>query len=349
MEKYRERMRIELDRERLHLRDELDRERTRMIDASEAQRSVVAMTSQIDMRMTQLSSTLHSSEVQRLKDALTTAQCENERLRGSNHVKGIQGEAVVMAVMRREFEDWVFTDTSSRGAQSDFHMTSVGGDLIAVEVKNKAAVTVGDVEKSTRDVHALLERFGGKLIGYVFVSLRTRNIPHKGGLSIESVQGVPVLWYGADAHEDASILLDASNAADLGRSARLLADVGRCMRRVSDDTTSSNALFDRLNTSLARTESMRRMLGALDDSLLAARRHAASLSSTVDTSFRELEAFLRAEGNLGTVGVCSHVTCETCNRQFANSKGLAIHRRTCTLPMGHQHPEPVEYQKNKLC
>lgn len=173
----------------------------------------------------------HSAEVQRLRG-------EVDRLKGANHVKGAQGEAAVLAALRSAFDDWAFTDTSSRGCESDIRATSPRGEVLVVEVKNKATVTAADVAKSMRDVADLQERVGDALIAYMFVSVRSPSIPGKGALGIElTPRGVPILWLGIDpmdCGDDASGaadghggLLDDSRARDVVRAARLLVDVGR--------------------------------------------------------------------------------------------------------------------------
>jgi hypothetical protein len=289
-----------------------------------------------------LLASFHTAEVQRLRDALTDAQQQAERLKGSNYVKGASGEAAVAAVFRRTFDDWAFSDTSSEGAQSDFRLeSSRDGSVIAVEVKNKAVVTAGDVSKSVRDVRELLEKLGeGKLAGYAFVSLRTRNIPHKGSLAIECVHGVPVLWYGIDSSFSGGQLDDA-DAQDMARCAKLLADVGRSLRAPATDTASAAsdkqvvAVMERLAQQLKHIDGTRRTLASLQDALSAARRHAATVAASLDASFRDLEAFLRAEG--GAAGGADETTqqqqyaCATCPRTFCKKAGLTLHAKRCPL------------------
>jgi hypothetical protein len=221
----------------------------RLADVGDAGGRLSAAVARIDGRdgelramIGQLGNSLHSAEVQRLR-------AELERLRGSNHVKGARGEAAVMAAMRDAFDSWSFADTSSRGSESDFHMTSPTGEVVVVEVKNKATVTAADVAKSLRDVAELAERMGSALLAYVFVSLRSVSIPGKGALLLELQRhGVAVVWCGVEppaeglacGEADGLLLLDAGRARDVVRAARTAIDVGRAVARLLPPPPSSS-------------------------------------------------------------------------------------------------------------
>jgi hypothetical protein len=280
--------------------------------------------STVNERLTCLANAAHSAEVRRMDQLLAETRTELERLRGSNHTKGIVGEALVLDALRGSgpFSSWAFTDTSARGAQSDVHMNSPCGRwLVAIEVKNKSVITSGDVEKSMRDVTDLAERFGVRLAGYVFVSLRTRNIPRKGGTYLERVGGVPVLWFGCECEplNGNRIALD-----ELVRATQLLVDVSAVLR--SDCTPmhpthppptppscsecnacseqeehlrlaqehAHTALLECLNTSLARMDGLRRVATQLQDTSAVLRKQAATISCELDAVYRGMEATLRA-------------------------------------------------------
>lgn len=262
---------------------------------------------------------MHSDEVRRLR-------AELDRLRGTNHVKGVEGEAAVAAAMRAAFDAWTFMDTSSKGGESDFHMVSPAGETLVVEVKNKASVTAGDVSKSQRDVAELHDRLGNALIGYLFVSLRSRAIPGKGSAALEvsSSSSVPVMWCGLEGAESSSASLVAcidedGRARDVVRAARLLIDVGRALAsrrspplpvRTDEDPSGSRTaiatveaesarlkmeadLADAvtlLNSQLEQVDGMRRIASRLTESAGTTRRHAVAMQAAVDSAFRGLDA-----------------------------------------------------------
>lgn len=281
----------------------------RAADAAEGHRALSSVLSQLDARdadlrahVAQLATSAQAGELQRLRDALAAAQADNDRLRGCNHVKGALGEARVMGALQRAFPDWAFVDTSARGAESDFHMTGAAGEVLAVEVKNKGVVTAGDVEKSLRDVRELQERLGARLVGYLFVSVRSRNIPRKGGLALEAAHGVPVLWYGMDEAPDADVA--ARDDADMARAAGLLLDVGRaCLGRGGGGEGGAEggaecrarmaAMVRQVGGMLQRLDRARTSATGMRNALSLARRHADEVAVQVDAAFQDAEAFVR--------------------------------------------------------
>lgn len=343
----------------------------RTSDAAEAQRAVAAVARQLDARDTEMraligsmQSSLHAPEVERLKEALASSQAEVAVLRGSNHVKGVLGEAAVMAVMQRTFEDWSFTDTSARGAESDFHMANREGDaVVAVEVKNKSSVTLQDVDKSVRDARELSDRLGTRLAAYLFVSVRSRNIPRKGALRLELLAGVPVLWFAVDTPE--------ALGDELARCARVLVDVGllvQAQRRAAEVTAEAAAgdaggsdavrsdqarlgaahaaLVAGVGTHLSRLDAMRRALLSTQEAATALRRQVAGMASALEAAYRDLEEAVVSAAALAPAqaaqaqaaaaataaaggGGGDPLACEACDKAFASSRALAAHRRHC--------------------
>eukprot|EP00798_Chlamydomonas_sp_ICE-L_P010962 gene10961-17073_t len=107
--------------------------------------------------------------------ALWTQLAELERemdiLRRSNSARGFVGEERIASFLRRE---WPASE-------------------------NKAVVTRADVERFEADVASISERDGHALIGGVFVSCRSDNIPGKGPLKLEMMPGrggssIPLLF-----------------------------------------------------------------------------------------------------------------------------------------------------------
>lgn len=297
-----------------------------------------------------------SAEEARLGMELAAAVAECERLRGCNHVKGALGEAAVMTALQEAFPSWAFLDTSAKGAQSDFHMTSpCGAHIVAVEVKNKATVTSGDVDKSVRDVGELADRLGGRLVGYVFVSLRSRNIPRKGALAVERVSGVPVMWYGAELPNPGMGMGVAG--AELARFVQLLVDIGLVLAADSALPAQAEAerrpLLAHVDVHLRRLDTMRRAVDALQDAATTARKQAAVLAASLDAAYRELQAGVRS-GVVDTADTASlqavpeglgspqrasirpenaraqtELTPAPCGRVFLGARGVAAHKVHC--------------------
>lgn len=116
-----------------------------------------------------------------------------------NNGKGIMGERALAKVITRICGDLEVLDTSSKPAHSDLHVVAANGSFIAFECKNKGIITKTDTEKSCRDIAYMKDVYGEQFIRYVFVSLRSRNIPHR--RFFEFVADIPTFWYGSDEHD----------------------------------------------------------------------------------------------------------------------------------------------------
>jgi hypothetical protein len=140
--------------------------------------------------MQQFFKTAHNEEILALQEQIAV-------LKGSNFSKGIIGEQTVRQVLQDNFTKCDIVDKSGSAAESDIHVVYPNGDIIAVECKNKTQITFQDVDKSMRDISYLESKYGEKFIGYVFISLRSINIPKKGNCHLEIINDrIPVYWYG---------------------------------------------------------------------------------------------------------------------------------------------------------
>jgi hypothetical protein len=136
--------------------------------------------------------------INQLKHTITKQQTEMAILKNSNAYKGFEGEKCIKDILSRLFTDCEVRDTSKKGGQSDIHLVTKDGYVIVIESKNKSVITNQDVEKSYSDINVITKQFGNKLIGYVFVSHRTPNIPKKGNMYFERHDNLPIVWYGLE-------------------------------------------------------------------------------------------------------------------------------------------------------
>ena len=293
---------------------------------------------------------IHSEEVRKLR-------AELDRLKGTNHVKGIEGETSVSAAIRgsHPFDSWTFVDTSGSTGASDFHVVSPAGETLVVEVKNKITVTAGDVSKSHRDVAELKERMGDAFLGYLFVSLRCRSIPGKGALLLEAPNSnsVPILWCGLEEENE-----QGENNRDVVRAARLLVDFGRALasRRpasslpLSSDEeelrkkveTNLEEAIGKLNAQLEQLDDMRKIAARLSESASVTRRHAASMQAAVDAAFMSLDSYRVCISSAGAVppSPAAEFECERCGKVCSSKIGLSNHARSCkqVVPSHPSHP-----------
>jgi hypothetical protein len=172
-----------------------------------------------------------SQHVEQLRAQLAQRDAEIATLRGSNHVKGASGERMLMRFVEDRFASWEVTNKGRTGHEADIHMTNDKGDLIIFESKNKERVTGLDVEKFYRDIEELAGT--RKLVGAVFVSLKTKNIPGKGTLALERRGNVVVLFAGFEDEEEMdrlfggymSLLVDAANVVAEDPTAERVEDI----------------------------------------------------------------------------------------------------------------------------
>lgn len=230
----------------------------------------------------------------RLEEELMRLTAEHDKLRCRNDVKGIEGEQLVYDLLRarEEFQAWSFTDTSSLAGHSDFHMVCpASGRVVAVEVKNKERITLQDLEKSARDVRELRERLGaGRLVAYVFVSIRTRNIPHKGPLAMETRDDVPMLFYGAS---DAEELRQA--AGELAKLVRISAVLGAGLHEKASDSERHERVLRRARGYIEQLTRQRKSLASMNGAVVALRKSIAELSADMEAMAQDMEDALSVE------------------------------------------------------
>ena len=265
-----------------------------------------------------------SRENKDLKARLHEADLELARLKSSNFVKGETGERFVREVLANSFTEWTFLDTSGHGAQSDFHMAHASGDLVVVEVKNKAAIAASDVDKSMRDIRELMDRHGQRLLAYVFVSLRSTNLPRKGHLMIEFVDHVPVLWLGYPPDERQEVV-----QGDLARMARLVVELARLSRAkdAQDDTVRAD-VASAMRSFVDRLCSLCKFHQQATDAINAARKCMANFEDVQDELLQNARDCLKRLGLSDDSGAGSNATphaCPDCRREFKTLRGLRQH------------------------
>lgn len=122
----------------------------------------------------------------------------------SNYEIGSKGESSLTASISNVCKNWEIKDMSTFAAESDIHIVNMKGSIIAFECKNKKMIKYADVQKSCRDISFLKDKYGDKFIGYMFVSLRSVNIPHREFFHL--IHGIPTIWYGQTENESNNTL-----------------------------------------------------------------------------------------------------------------------------------------------
>jgi hypothetical protein len=122
-------------------------------------------------------------------------------LKKSNMGKGNKGEALIVNSLKSVFPQYLYEDTSKEKQTGDLHMVMEGGQRVVFESKYKETITKQDIEKFYRDV-SYLQDTHSKVVGGVFVSMMTKNIPGIGEFKVEVREGVPLLFLGFEDEDD---------------------------------------------------------------------------------------------------------------------------------------------------
>lgn len=232
---------------------------------------------------------LKQKEIDELKAKLNV-------FKSTNQYKGAIGEKAVQSVLERNFVGWETRDTSGQTSMSDIHLVDKDGNILAIECKNKASVTLQDIEKSLTDIKTLKARYEDKLIGYLFVSIRSNNIPKKGDLYYELVESVPTIWYGTTE----------LNERELCNMAKLLLS----HRGVIKHDIDTSMMLEKVNCYLSKIIENRKQLAAITAAVTG-------LQSTNDWLYNDMARFV---GCAEDVYACAH-----CDKTFKRKGDLTRH------------------------
>lgn len=236
-------------------------------------------------------------EILELKTQLTVLQ-------NTNSYKGAIGELQVKDVLSKAFPAYEIKDTSSQNGMSDIHLVDQAGRVLVIECKNKASVTAQDVNKSMNDIKNIKQKLGEKFVGYMFVSIRSQNIPKKGDLLYEVIEGVPCVWYGTSQ--------EFSN--DVCKLVRLIYMLNACQ------VATCNDFPDKVNTYLRKIQEIKKNIDSLHNSINAMKTNINSLQSALDWMFDDMSSAL---GISEPTQLC-HV-CPQCQAKYKRRGDLERH------------------------
>lgn len=156
-------------------------------------------------RLQEVVNRLQSDEVNRLQVSLREREQEITLLRHSNATKGTQGEQLVGCMLREAFPDYEIVDTSSRPHAADIEIIDPhrGNARVIIECKSKRCVDRKDLNRFMSDIRTQ-QTEAGSVIGAVFVSTQSSNIPGKGPVSVEIAADINlcVLFLGYETEDD---------------------------------------------------------------------------------------------------------------------------------------------------
>lgn len=263
-------------------------------------------------------------------EEIMNLQAQIAALKGSNFSKGIVGENSVKKWLAEAFIDCEVVDKSGIAAESDLHVVKPNGDFIAVECKNKTQITVQDVEKSIRDISHLKNKYGSRFVGYVFVSLRSTNIPKKGSGTLEIIDDeIPVYWHGQSDFND-----EDKSVVEFCKAVMSFASCLRTLRAKFVDTDNA------IDTFRKQLTDMMSLFRSCLDRLNQNQKAIASLVSSVkivqdnnNAALQLLNDYIAANALENMLSISHHNTshnCSKCGRVFARKGDLTKHMSKCT-------------------
>jgi len=249
---------------------------------------------------------IKDQEIQNLKSQLTVIQ-------NTNIYKGEQGEKTITDILQSNFIGYEIKDTSSQTNFADIHLIDRNGFMIAIESKNKATISTQDVTKSIKDITNLKTKFQDKFVGYIFVSLRSQNIPKKGDIYYEIIENIPIIWYGTQAN---SQLFEH----DIINLIKLL------YMHPRTSSSNENIYISYLNEHIKNINNVRKTIEVLKTNIT-------SLKTTIDNMYEDLQNLVSKEQV-----VLSH-SCPYCDAIYKRKGDLQRH---ITTKHNHQDSDKLD-------
>lgn len=265
-------------------------------------------------------------EYQRRQADAERKQAETERelniFKNTNQYKGAIGEKTIKDILSKEFTNYEIKDTSGSASMSDIHLINKYGDIIAIECKNKAIITPQDVEKSLIDIKALKEKYQDKFQGYLFVSIRSKNIPKKGDLHYEIVESRPVIWYGMDSCD----VCTANSADSIGSACTTelihLIKVISAHKINTDTEVDQDIITDKLKSYIKKLSDNKKAVLLVHNNMESLKSNISIIQNNIDWIYQDIFNYL------GTTEIAENTqehNCDKCNMSFKRKNELTRH------------------------
>ena len=237
----------------------------------------------------------------------------------SNQYKGAIGELTIQNLLQKHFTNYEIRDTSGEKSMSDLHLVDKDNNIIAIECKNKSAITAQDIEKSYVDIKTLKDKYKNKFIGYFFISLRCENIPKKGNVYYEVYESRPVLWYGVND-------VDLRNN-DIVNVIKLLIAHKNYVKDVVD--LDANIILTNMNNYLLKISENTQTINTLIKSIESFKKSMDSLEKNNNWMYSDILNLIGKE-NIMTVSNNTTFECSKCKKAFKRQNELTKHIKLCS-------------------
>lgn len=264
-------------------------------------------------------------EYQRRQADAERKQAETERelniFKNTNQYKGAIGEKTIKDILSKEFTNYEIKDTSGSTSMSDIHLINKYGDIIAIECKNKAIITPQDIEKSLIDIKALKDKFQDKFQGYLFVSIRSKNIPKKGDLHYEIVESRPVIWYGMDGCDASAGSLDSIGSANSVELIHLIKVISA--HKINTETdVDQDIITDKLKSYIKKLSDNKKAVLLVHNNMESLKSNISIIQNNIDWIYQDIFNYL------GTTEITDNTqehNCDKCNMSFKRKNELTRH------------------------
>ena len=216
-----------------------------------------------------------SDEIASLKTEINVLNTKLAVIQSTNFYKGEEGENKIKSILNTNFISYEIKDTSSLTKTADIHLVAPNNKFIAIESKNKQTITAADVKKSIEDIQNLKQN--DSFVGYIFVSLKSNNIPKKGSLYYEVIDDIPVIWYATN------------NLTYLERDLTMLVKLlfmHTTKQNVNEITASLNEYFNRI-------QDLKKIVEDSLKSLTVLRKNITNMKNSIDYLYNDIINLVR--------------------------------------------------------
>lgn len=242
-----------------------------------------------------------------------------EILKNSNIFKGNLGEFELTNYLQSIFDTLTVKNCSKTAHSCDVHLLDNDNNIIAFESKWKQNIEKSDISKFNCDLESLI-KMEMKVIGGVFVSFCTTNIPNKGKLLFElGPENLPICYVGYSSLNEFkaqfhNIILLFRSFCQIYKEIDFTSDS-------NDYVDELNYLFNLLIKNKTRIEDFR------TNSLQKINKFVTDIENENRNMYNRIEKVLKKHSALKIKDSLS--CCTFCFEPFTNKKQLDKHQKNC--------------------